>query len=155
MYVSLLFCMCICVCKCQCLKGFCCKIACLCVCLCLSVFKCLCLRLKGFCWKIALSARETDSEGLRWQNHSENHFSAKSSLNWWFTLQLLLHKSPLRTEIFHKCKENGDFFNTRFPLPYRFQTRVWWKEMIARMNLVMSCHDYVTSPLPQCKFMIM
>ena len=108
--ISLLFWMCICVCKCQCLKGFCCKIACLCVCLCLSVFKCLCLRLKGFCWKITLSARETDSEGLRWQNHSENHFSAKSSLNWWFTLQLVLHKSPLRTEIFHQSEEHGDFF---------------------------------------------
>ena len=30
-------------------EGFCCKIACWCVCLCFSVFKCLCLRLKGFC----------------------------------------------------------------------------------------------------------
>ena len=97
-------------CVCQCLKGFCWKIACLCVCLCLSVFKCLCLRLKGFCWKIALSARETDSEGLRWQNHSENHFSAKSSLNWWFTLKLLLHRSPLRTEIFHQSEGQCDFF---------------------------------------------
>ena len=95
-----------------------CQLVCVCVCTCVCVFGCvivlkcvcLCLRLKGFCWKIALSARETDSEGLRWQNHSENHFSAKSSLNWWFTLKLLLHRSPLRTEIFHQSEGQCDFF---------------------------------------------